>query len=188
MKSLTILIPVLALAACSSNPPRREQASAEPAATSNAQTTQQKVNSAVVAPLSDLNLLKIDIPDVLKDATAAPYAPPSDQSCPKLAEHIALLDDALGADLDAPKADVGGAGKIERGIEGGAVSAIRDTTEGILPFRGWLRKLTGAERQSRKVSAAIAAGTVRRAYLKGIGAARGCEPSAAQDKTQQAQS
>lgn len=49
----------------------------------------------------------------------------------------------------------------------------------MIPFRGWVRKLTGAERYSRKVSAAIAAGAIRRAYLKGLGQAAGCEAPAA---------
>lgn len=49
----------------------------------------------------------------------------------------------------------------------------------MIPFRGWVRKLTGAERYSRKVSAAIAAGAIRRAYLKGLGQAAGCAAPAA---------
>ena len=39
---------------------------------------------------------------------------------------------------------------------------------------GAVRRLTGAERYSREVAAAIAAGTVRRAYLKGFGQSAGC--------------
>lgn len=42
-----------------------------------------------------------------------------------------------------------------------------------------MRKLTGAERYAKEVSAAIAAGTIRRAYLKGIGQAAGCAAPAA---------
>jgi len=40
-------------------------------------------------------------------------------------------------------------------------------------------KMSGAEHYSREVAAAIAAGTVRRAYLKGLGDARGCAAPAA---------
>ena len=40
-------------------------------------------------------------------------------------------------------------------------------------------KLSGAERYSREVAAAIAAGTIRRAYLKGVGASTGCAAPAA---------
>jgi hypothetical protein len=49
----------------------------------------------------------------------------------------------------------------------------------VVPFRSWVRKLSGAERYSRDVSAAIAAGIVRRSYLKGVGQVRGCEAPAA---------
>jgi hypothetical protein len=37
-----------------------------------------------------------------------------------------------------------------------------------------VRQLSGAERYSKKVAAAIAAGAVRRGFLRGLIAARGC--------------
>ena len=43
-----------------------------------------------------------------------------------------------------------------------------------MPFRGWLRKLSGAERQERRVAAAVEAGEARRAYLRGWLAAQSC--------------
>jgi hypothetical protein len=43
-----------------------------------------------------------------------------------------------------------------------------------VPFRGWVRKLSGAERYSRQVAAAIAAGAARRAFLKGLAQGKGC--------------
>jgi hypothetical protein len=64
-----------------------------------------------------------------------------------------------------------------------AIDALRGTTEGLIPFRGWVRKLTGAERHSKEVASAIAAGIVRRAYLKGIGQSHGCETPAAPQPT-----
>jgi hypothetical protein len=42
-----------------------------------------------------------------------------------------------------------------------------------------VRKLSGAERHDRFVQAAINGGAVRRAYLKGLGEAHGCQPPAA---------
>jgi hypothetical protein len=55
-----------------------------------------------------------------------------------------------------------------------------------VPFRGWVRKLSGAERYSKEVAAAIAAGTVRRAYLKGLGEAKGCAAPAAPSRRPEA--
>ena len=62
---------------------------------------------------------------------------------------------------------------LERGADA-AGNALQRTAEGVVPFRGWVRKLSGAERYSRQVAAAIAAGTVRRAFFKGLGQAQGC--------------
>jgi hypothetical protein len=64
-------------------------------------------------------------------------------------------------------------------IERRAGYALRSAAQNVIPYRGWVRKLTGAERYSREVAAAIAAGTVRRAYLKGIAQAGGCTAPAA---------
>jgi hypothetical protein len=61
------------------------------------------------------------------------------------------------------------------------VAEVRDQTTHVLPFRGWIRKLTGAAKHDRAVQAAIRSGGVRRGYLKGRGhadelrAARGAQ-------------
>jgi hypothetical protein len=46
---------------------------------------------------------------------------------------------------------------------------LKGAAGSIVPFRGWVRQLTGAERHARAVQTAVAAGRVRRAYLKGLG-------------------
>jgi hypothetical protein len=55
-----------------------------------------------------------------------------------------------------------------------AVGAVQRTAEGLIPFRSWIRKLSGAERHSKHVSACITAGSVRRAFLKGLAASKHC--------------
>jgi hypothetical protein len=90
---------------------------------------------------------------------------------------VHALDAALGADLDTPPTP-SNPGLVERGGDV-AVGAVRSAAEGVVPFRGWIRKLTGAERYAKEVAAAIAAGTIRRAYLKGLGQAAGCTAPAA---------
>ncbi len=89
-----------------------------------------------------------------------------------MAAEIRGLDGDLGPDLDAPPSE-SNPGLIERGSSAVA-GAVQKSAEGLVPFRGWVRKLTGAEKYSRQVAAAIAAGTVRRAYLKGISQTKGC--------------
>lgn len=145
------------------------------------QTEGAAVSQAAVTPLKDLNLVHGEIPAVLLAAQKAPYAPPADTACAALVAEVSALDAALGADLDTPPTP-NNAGLIERGassVGSAATGALRGAAEGIVPFRGWIRKLTGAERYSNQVAAAIAAGTVRRAYLKGLGQAGGCRAPAA---------
>ncbi|MDI6624829.1 MAG: hypothetical protein QME55_08875, partial [Brevundimonas sp.] len=60
-----------------------------------------------------------------------------------------------------------------------ALDAIRDTATDFIPGRSWIRRLSGAEQHSRHVQAAIQAGRMRRAFLKGVGMNRNCAPPAA---------
>lgn len=136
---------------------------------------------AASAPLNDLNLVRADIPPILSAAQKAPYAIPADHSCSALGVEIQLLDAVLGADLDTPPTP-SNAGLVERGSDAAgkaAVGAVRSAAEDLVPFRSWVRKLSGAERYSREVAAAIAAGTIRRAFLKGLGQAAQCAAPAA---------
>lgn len=139
-----------------------------------------RVVKAVTTPLSDLNLLREKIPAVLLAAREAPYRMPGVLTCVALVEEIRELDQVLGPDLDATSPEA--SGLLERGsvaVGQAAFDALRGAAEGLLPYRSWIRKLTGAERHSREVAAAIAAGIVRRAYLKGVGQHLGCEAPAA---------
>ena len=131
-----------------------------------------KLSTAATTPLSDLNLVSAAIPELLAAAQKAPYAVPADTSCTKLAAEVHALDEVLGPDLDAPATDAN-PGLVERGA-GVAMGAVQRSAEGIVPFRGWVRKLSGAERYSRQVAAAIAAGAARRAFLRGLAQGKGC--------------
>ncbi len=140
-----------------------------------------KLSDAVIAPLGDLNLNKTPIPQALLDATFAPYTAPTVITCASLAAAIAPLDQALGPDLDTPP-DTTNPSLVDRAtvLAGdAAISAVRDATTGLVPLRSWVRKFSGAEDHSKKLVAAYAAGAVKRAYLKGIGAAISCSPPAA---------
>jgi hypothetical protein len=139
-------------------------------------TDQKAVTSAATTPLTDLNLVSAPIPEILLAAQRAPYAAPADASCTALSAQVKALDEVLGPDLDAPPTD-SNPGLIERGgtaVGEAATGALRRTAEGVIPFRGWVRKLTGAERYTKQVAAAISAGTVRRAFLKGLAVAKSC--------------
>jgi hypothetical protein len=139
-------------------------------------TTRERFGEAATTPLRDLNIVRAEIPAILAAAVRAPYALPTAGDCAALAGEIAQLDAALGADLDAPPA-ADDPGLIVRGTEAVtrlATGAVRSATAGVIPHRRWVRELTGAERYSREVGAAITAGTIRRGFLKGVGLTMAC--------------
>lgn len=146
------------------------------ATTGCASNTASRMGDAATAPLGDLNINKSDIPEVLVEAKKHPYLVPVSNNCVAISLEIAALDEALGPDLDDP-VPKGEASLFDRasGIaQDQTVGAVQRTAEGLIPFRGWVRKLSGAERHSKRVTSSIMAGAVRRAFLKGVASAQNC--------------
>jgi hypothetical protein len=138
----------------------------------------KRVTEVAATPLNDFNLNQTPIPEPLVKAREQPYREPDDPGCAGLTEEIEQLDELLGPDMDAPR-EKRSQDLIDRGSEmasDAAMNAFKGMTEGVVPFRSWVRKLSGAERHSSKVSSALAAGKVRRAFLKGVRVTRGCQP------------
>jgi hypothetical protein len=123
------------------------------------------------SPLSDFNIGGGDIPLLLQQAVTDTYRKPSPLTCEALAEEVTALDVILGPDLDTLKA----ADVPEEFAETALVSALR----GLVPYSGVLRLITGAKARQRQIAEALAAGTVRRGYLKGVGETLGCALPAA---------
>jgi len=154
-----------------------------PALAADPGTTQRgdTMRDAVTAPLEDLNLKRQDIPAVLTRAVADPYDVVGLERCEPIAAEIGRLDAALGPDLDEspPPDDRSRSRKVVDGAWKAGVAEVRDQTTHVLPFRGWIRKLTGAAKHDRAVQAAIRSGGIRRGYLKGVGMRMNCAPPAA---------
>ena len=129
--------------------------------------TDRDVDAVDVAttPMSDLNLRKDKIPQVLIDAQARPYDLRGLKKCKALVRSVGELDDILGGDLDLPQEqrDRISAGRVAKSVVGS-----------FIPFRGIIREISGANDQQRRVQDAIEAGLARRGFLKGVGQARGC--------------
>lgn len=159
MRSLTALAALLAL----STPAfAAGQKDAEP----DKPVTDKSVSATDVAttPVTDLGLKKQEIPPLLISAQAAPYSTAGLAKCPALAAAVGELDAVLGDDIDLPQEE----GKTSAGqVAQAAVGAF-------IPFRGLIREVSGANSNERKMRAAIQAGMARRAFLKGMGEARGC--------------
>lgn len=175
---LPLVLASLGAAACTTT-----RADGSPQVQTTSEANQENVQGAASAPLRDLNVLRTKIPAVLLEAMADPYERPAPLAkragkpaqCAQLVALIKPLDDALGADLDTPSTDEDDL--LQKG-RSTALGAAASFASDAIPFRGWVRKLSGAERHDKLVVAAITAGGVRRAYLKGLGEARGCEPPA----------
>jgi hypothetical protein len=133
----------------------------------------ESVGRAVGSPLEDLNLKKVPIPPVLEAAVARTYDVANMNRCAAISAEIARLDDALGPDRDAPPEDQ------HRDAGSTASGLMRVGAESIVPYRGIVRRITGASSYQARVQQAIYAGLARRGYLKGLGMGMNCAPPAA---------
>ncbi|MBB3120401.1 hypothetical protein [Pseudoduganella violacea] len=144
------------------------------ALTACASPEQARITEIAGTPLRDLNISKPEIPAALREALDKPYATPAQQDCPSLASQVDTLDDLLGPDIDAPEEKQGRTEMARDMASKAATGALQNTVEGAIPFRGWLRKLSGAERHSKEVQNALLAGKIRRGFLKGVMQTRAC--------------
>ena len=138
------------------------------------------VKGVAAQSFRDFGLMESKIPAVLIEAMADPYARVTPTSCDQLAAEIRRLESALGPDLDTP-INTEHQSNFKRG-EGQArdasLDALRSTMQNYIPFDPYIRIVSGADRHDHKVLAAIQAGSVRRAYLKGMGEMQHCGPPA----------
>jgi hypothetical protein len=130
----------------------------------------------VKQPLKDLNIIQDEIPAVLLDAKSAPYAKSQEATCESLTTEIEDLDVALGRDLDL---DQEADDSMSKKISDETFNLARGAISGLIPYRGILRRVTGAEKHARAINEALLAGAVRRSYLKGFGESLGCAYPAA---------
>lgn len=114
------------------------------------------VTGAVQQPFKDLNIVREAVPDTLTKAATAPYLETQPLDCGALRIELSDLDKALGPDFDAAQGD---GGNILGGILRSAMG---------LPFRGVVRRVSGAQKRDQVREHAILAGIARRGFLKGI--------------------
>ena len=178
MRSLLLLAVALPLlAACASGaepPPQKIQTTSD--------ANKDGLTGAAAAPLRDMNVLRTKIPPVLLEAMADPYARPPGKkiSCDTLIMLVTPLDLALGEDVDRrpPEDNEDLMDRGKRMAGSAAFGAMASAAQDLIPMRGWVRKLSGAEKHDTLVQHAMASGAIRRAYLKGLGESRGCNPPA----------
>lgn len=147
------------------------------AAPALAQQQKESVGEGAQAPLRDLRINEKKIPEVLLLAASAPYSSQGTKSCAQIRAGITELNGVLGTDADAPEAKGGNGGAI-------AAAGSRAIVGALIPGFGLVRMVTGADK--KRVTAALYGGTIRRAYLKGLGVSKGCRPPAAPTATARA--
>lgn len=186
-KNLICLCLPFLLVACATQPGPSPQAAADTKEVTttppngSAGPTGGQVGEAITAPLRTLNLIKPEVAAALRGAAEAPYALPQPQTCDAIGTEVVALNTALGADLDAIASNAS-TSLVDRGSEAAnkaAIGALRNAADGLVPYGGLVRQLSGANRAAKEAADARAAGVVRRAYLKGLGQAMKCETPAA---------
>lgn len=143
---------------------------ATPGAAQNApRSTGQVAGDIATSPLQDTNLKKREIPVVLEIAAENPYAASGTRTCAMINAGLTELDAVLGPDFDGTRAPNGTReGRLAEGVARGVVN-------GLIPFRGVIREVSGAAASQRRYENAIDAGIARRGYLRGIAVQRKCK-------------
>ena len=179
MKSVYLaLIAAIWLSACASTPASQNDAEtdeAEAPATERAiQRTEDGFGDAAMSPLEDVNLKRDKIPEEFK-AIENPYYVDPETSCEKIADEVTSLDALLGRDWEIPPPDK--KGLSERAADGASTAfldTVASSASDLIPFRGIVRTVSGANSHARKVRKAYERGSHRRTFLKAIGMMKGC--------------
>ncbi len=125
---------------------------------------------AMTQPLRDFGLIRPTIPPELS-RIVDPYAPPMGPGCAWLNYELAGLEAVLGS--DASRSDERRRSGTEV-VGDAADSAVRGAVSDLIPARGLVRQLSGAEAADREMARAQERGRMRRAYLMGLSHAEDC--------------
>jgi len=135
--------------------------------------TRRGVSDAAISPLRDVNLIRPEIPPVLRNLQY-PYATATLGGCTDVAREIGQLDAVLGPESYQPGPNRNIWDRSGDFVEEQAIEAAQDTAQDLIPFRSWVRRLSGANRAERDALRAVANGQQRRTFLRGYGASLGC--------------
>lgn len=155
----TYRLPALLLLAAASTSPALAQEGAPK------ESTIKNTGNTVAEPFDGK-----EIPPKLQSIQDDPYSMRGMRGCAAIIAEVRELNAVLGADVNE-KVSKSKAKKREETAGRVAGSAIGS----IIPFRGLIGEVTGANAERRRYNRAVYAGTVRRGFLKGVGRERGCK-------------
>lgn len=114
-----------------------------------------------------------EVPAKLLAIQGAPYSLSGLGTCAAIIREVTELDAVLGPDVNET-ADKSKAKKREE-TAGRVASSVAGS---VIPLRGLIGEVTGANAERRRYAEAVYAGTVRRGFLKGVGLERKCKAPA----------
>ena len=143
-------------------------------ATGRTADTRRGMTRAAASPLRDIGVIRPEIPPLLR-TLQYPYSTASLASgCPAVAYEIGELDAILGPESFQPGPDRNIWDRSGDLAEQGTVAAAQSAVNGLIPFRSWVRLISGASAAEREALRAFANGQQRRTFLRGYGASLGC--------------
>jgi hypothetical protein len=143
-------------------------------ATGRTADTRRGVSDAAVTPLRDVGLVRPEIPILLRNLQY-PYSTASlSAGCSAVSYEIGQLDTVLGPESYQPGPNRNIWDRSGDFVESQAIDAARDTASDLVPFRSWVRRLSGANAADREALRAFANGQQRRTFLRGYGASLAC--------------
>lgn len=132
-------------------------------------TDDARVRTAFEQPFRDVSWMRENPPDILVRAALGPYERINQFDCASILSEINALDLVLGPDLDQVLEEDKASDTDGNAILSGAIGSLIG-----LPYRGIVRRLSGAGKREEMLRKAILAGMVRRGFLKGVSLEAGC--------------
>ena len=177
------IIPFFGLAACATANSKIEGQPANNTTSEAQDAPSKRVNSAakeiMEQPFRDLGFMKKEIPAALAQI-ADPYSTPEGMDCTWISYQISQLDIVLpheavrSASFDDRSQSEKNAETMAKATDSAMNEVVRGAATSIVPVRGIVRKLSGAEKSDSDYNAALERGKIRRGYLRGLSFAKNC--------------
>lgn len=135
--------------------------------------TRRGVTGAASIPLRDVGLMRPEIPLLLRNLQY-PYSTATLSDCNAVSREISQLDGVLGPESYQPGPNRNVWDRSGDFVEEQTIQAAENTAEDLIPFRSWVRRISGANAAEREALRAVANGQQRRTFLRGYGASLGC--------------
>jgi len=129
---------------------------------------------AASTPLRDVGLIRPDVPEMLRTLNYPYKTDTVARECAAVLIEIGRLDAILGVESYQPGQEQHLAARISGQAGDYAIGAVAGAAADLVPYRSFVRRLTGANAAERRAAAAYAMGETRRSFLRGYGLALNC--------------